>query len=29
MSGGEFYFTFSIETIREHLKSFDGSDAIS
>jgi len=29
MSGGEFYFTLPSETIHEHLKSFDGSDAIS
>jgi hypothetical protein len=27
MSGGEFYFTFSGETIREHCKSFDDWDA--
>ncbi|MFC6447127.1 hypothetical protein [Shinella zoogloeoides] len=27
MSGGEFYFTFPDETIREHRKSFDDWDA--
>jgi hypothetical protein len=29
MSGGEFYFTFSAETIREHCKNFDGLDTFS
>jgi hypothetical protein len=28
MSGGEFYFTFPRETIREHRKSFDASNAV-